>query len=196
MRLILALIFSSFLASCATTKKMQVTSESQEVANIRATYKEFYFAPSATAAAVKARQHFITSAREEAGRRGKSIEAVALFSADVKRNEMTGYYTIVMEGKMRYGQEPFSGPSFSDNSQLMMMARTSQANSDRLNSAIMGMSHGLNESVARNNESMNQLRQTQAIEAQNMELRRLRQSVDNATHSLNSYPSGTTMYLR
>ena len=200
MHLVLCLIVTSILSSCSTTKKMEVISESGNVANLKGTYKEFYFAPSATTAAVKARQFFASSARAEAARKGKTIEAVSLFSADVKRNEMTGYYTFEMEGRMRYGQEPFTGPVFSDHSPLLMMARTSQQNSERLNAAIFGMSQGLSESVARNQESMNNLRQTQAIEAQNMELRQLRHSVDNATRSLNSsvpiYPTGSTIYLR
>lgn len=184
----LALV-SLLQVSCATSKSFKIVSENGKVANVQARYKEFYFAPSGVAAAAKARQYFTTAARTEAAKQGKSISSISLFQADVKRNEMTGYYTFELEGRMQYGQEPFTGPSFSDNSQLMLLARTSQSNSEHLNAAIFGMANGLHESNARNARAMSELQTQQAIQSQNWEMQRLTQSINNNTNAIRSISS-------
>ena len=101
------------LVSCSSPS-WTVSNETPQGFDLQAYYGEYAFVPGLPTSRANSKNYFRTAAKEAAKERGKTVAAVALLTVQYSRNIATGRDNADMEGRVRYGPEPFSGPVFTD----------------------------------------------------------------------------------
>lgn len=167
------------LASCATKRNFEVLQESASIAEARLTRKEFHQDSAAIFCANNARNDFIASCKEHAAKTSRQLEMIALTSARLTSSKVTGYYSSVITGRMKFGREPFQGVVTSDNSGLMEIAA--------------GIQESENDYAARSahrvdvlNAMTQTLQRQNQIDSQNTALRSISSSIDRNTNAIMS----------
>jgi hypothetical protein len=186
-------------SSCATKTTSSVSGESSDGFALHTKFVEFTFWPAAAESATNARTHFIKTCKEEAQKRHHEVAAIALIDASVKRHDVSGFNDIELDGRVRYGKEPFAGPTIVDNSLLFQRAAQSQEKSDRLNGMLAGAAAGMSQASRDFNQITNQgIRSIQSQQLnsnlinQNMQLNNINSSIQNNTRAINQL--NTTIY--